>query len=185
MIDFIGQYNIDEKVCDELIEFHKNSPDKRPGTSGLNEVQPDVKMSTDVTFAKEQNDLAIRYEQELQKCLNWYMDMYRYSTIEHPHFTICETMNIQHYKPGEGYPAWHYERHRKPDYSIKRHLVFMTYLNTVDDEGETEFWYQRKYIQPRKGRTLIWPAEWTHTHRGIPSQTQDKYIITGWYSYVD
>ena len=84
-----------------------------------------------------------------------------------------------------GYPAWHYERHRKPDYSMKRHLVFMTYLNTVDDEGETEFWYQRKYIQPRKGRTLIWPAEWTHTHRGIPSQTQDKYIITGWYSYVD
>jgi hypothetical protein len=68
---------------------------------------------------------------------------------------------------------------------MKRHLVFMTYLNTVDDEGETEFWYQRKYIQPRKGRTLIWPAEWTHTHRGIPSQTQDKYIITGWYSYVD
>ena len=161
MIDFIGQYNIDEKICDELIEFHKNSQDKRQLLQVLM-VQHDVKMSTDVTFEKEKNDLAIRYEQELQKCLNWYMDMYRYSTIEHQHFTICETMNIQHYKQGEGYPAWHYEN-RKQSYSMKRHLVFMTYLNTVDDEGETEFWYQRKYIQHKKRSNINPTAAGGHT----------------------
>ena len=32
----------------------------------------------------------------------------------------------------------------------------------------------------KKGLTLIWPADWTHTHRGVISQTKEKTIITGW-----
>ena len=59
----------------------------------------------------------------------------------------------------------------------------MTYLNDVTDGGETEFMYQKLKIKPKKGLTLIWPADWTHTHRGIPSMTQVKYIATGWYCY--
>jgi len=26
----------------------------------------------------------------------------------------------------------------------------------------------------------MWPAEWTHTHRGIISTNKEKYIATGW-----
>ena len=51
------------------------------------------------------------------------------------------------------------------------------------DQGGTEFYYQNMTIQPKKGLTVIWPADWTHTHRGIVSPTQEKYIITGWFSY--
>jgi len=39
-------------------------------------------------------------------------------------------------------------------------------------------------VQPRKGLTLIWPADWTHHHRGVVSPTQEKYIITGWFSFT-
>ena len=60
----------------------------------------------------------------------------------------------------------------------------MTYLNDVTDDGETEFYYQKIKVKPQKGLTLIWPADWTHTHRGNTSKTQDKYIITGWYSFI-
>ena len=63
-----------------------------------------------------------------------------------------------------------------------RHLVFMTYLNSVDDGGETEFLHQNIKVKPKKGLTLIWPADWTHTHRGVVSPSQDKYILTGWYN---
>ena len=28
-------------------------------------------------------------------------------------------------------------------------------------------------------------ASWTHSHMGIPSPTQVKYIATGWASYED
>ena len=59
----------------------------------------------------------------------------------------------------------------------------MTYLNDVNDGGETEFIHQGMQIHPEKGKTLIWPADWTHTHRGIPSPTETKYIVTGWFNF--
>ena len=36
-----------------------------------------------------------------------------------------------------------------------------------------------------KGLTLIWLAGWTHTHRGVVNYVDEKYIITGWYSFYD
>ena len=59
----------------------------------------------------------------------------------------------------------------------------MTYLNTVKDGGGTEFYYQNKKFKAKEGVTLIWPADWTFTHRGIISKKCEKYIITGWLSY--
>ncbi len=34
-----------------------------------------------------------------------------------------------------------------------------------------------------KGKTLIWPAEWTHAHKGEVLQSGLKYIVTGWMHY--
>lgn len=65
-----------------------------------------------------------------------------------------------------------------------RMLVWMTYLNDVTDGGGTKFIYQDETVQARKGRTLIWPSDFTHTHVGVVSPAQDKYIITGWLNYA-
>ena len=64
---------------------------------------------------------------------------------------------------------------------MSRALVYMTYLNDVSNGG-TEFLYQEFKTEARKGLTLIWPAEWTHTHKGIVSPDKEKYIITGWFN---
>ena len=32
--------------------------------------------------------------------------------------------------------------------------------------------------------TVIWPVDWTYTHRGIVSPTETKYIATGWFNYL-
>ena len=61
----------------------------------------------------------------------------------------------------------------------------MTYLNDVNDAGETEFLHQNIKIKPEKGLTIIWGADWTFTHRGIPSPTEEKTIVTGWLSFID
>ena len=54
-------------------------------------------------------------------------------------------------------------------------------MNDIDEAGETEFLYQNKRLVPKKNRLLIWPADWTHTHRGNPPIGQkDKYILTTW-----
>ena len=60
----------------------------------------------------------------------------------------------------------------------------MTFLNTVNDGGGTEFKHHDIIYKPEEGKTLIWPTDWTHTHRGMISNTEHKYIMTGWFAYV-
>ena len=61
----------------------------------------------------------------------------------------------------------------------------MTYLNDVSDGGETEFFHQKLKVKPVKGKTVLWPTDFTHLHRGITSPTEDKYIATGWFNFLD
>jgi len=35
-----------------------------------------------------------------------------------------------------------------------------------------------------KGLSVVWPSDFTHTHRGIISNEYEKYIVTGWLSLV-
>lgn len=59
----------------------------------------------------------------------------------------------------------------------------MIYLNTVENGGGTEFKYYNHVEKAEKGKLLIWPPDFTHTHRGLPSETEEKYILTGWYEF--
>ena len=59
----------------------------------------------------------------------------------------------------------------------------MTYLNDIKDGGETYFSSQDLKVKPEKGLTLIWPAYWTHMHKGIPAITEHKMVTTGWLTY--
>ncbi|WNG39874.1 2OG-Fe(II) oxygenase [Archangium violaceum] len=92
-------------------------------------------------------------------------------------------LNVQKYQKGTGgYPHWHSEIYPK-DAScepLHRVLAFQFYLNDVSQGGETEFFYQEKKVQSKAGRMLIFPAGFTHTHRGNRPESNDKYIITSW-----
>jgi hypothetical protein len=56
------------------------------------------------------------------------------------------------------------------------------YLNDVEEGGETEFHYIPKRVTAKKGRILMFPAEFTHTHRGNAPLSNDKYVIATWAS---
>ncbi len=96
------------------------------------------------------------------------------------------TINLQKYRQASGgYHHWHseiYPQNATCD-SLHRVLLWMFYLNDVDDGGETEFLYQGRKIAPRKGRLVIAPAGFTHTHRGNVATSGDKYIATSWILY--
>ena len=64
-----------------------------------------------------------------------------------------------------------------------RLLVFSLYLNDGYEGGETEFLFQKKRMKPQKDRLLIWPAQFTHTHRGNTVLKGDKYLLTGWVEF--
>lgn len=184
--DFIGHFNISHSVCDKVIEFYNLSDNKFDGTvenilTG-DQVDPFFKQSTEC-FLIPQTDAANLYLPELKKCLEEYIKEYKYCN-EYGPFAIIDNIKIQHYLPGQGFFSYHAERGSCTMPNSSRHLVFMTYLNDVEEGGETEFYYQDVKIKPKKGLTLIWPADWTHTHRGITSPTEDKFIITGWYNFI-
>ena len=175
----LEDYIEDLSICDDLIDFHKNSFDKRPGRA-TGKVDRTIKASTDVTLLS--GELSSKYFPQLFKCVDEYTKTYLHSG-NCGKWGIQEPVNIQHYSSGEAFYSWHSERNYNGSPSVYRHLAFMTYLNDVDDGGETEFFYQDIKVKPKKGKTLIWPSDWTHTHRGITSSTQEKYIITGWFSF--
>ena len=93
-------------------------------------------------------------------------------------YSIVENPRIQFYKKGWGFKNWHCER----AWHQNRMLVWMVFLNDVKDGG-TEFKYQKLKIPAKKGLMLMWPSDFTHTHRGIISKTKEKYILTGWLGY--
>jgi|DEB0MinimDraft_4_1074332.scaffolds.fasta_scaffold00458_4 hypothetical protein len=182
METFIYQYFLEDlSLCDQLIDYHKKHEEyKSVGSSNFG-VDKSIKDSTDVAIFNSSNNSAIqKYFKELSKGTQSYIDKYNLYGLYH---TLDATI-IQHYAPGGGYKKWHCERDNAALSSgsimYNRALVFMTYLNDVTDKGETEWLYQNIKIQPKKGLTVIWPTDFTHTHRGIVSPTQEKYIITGW-----
>lgn len=184
---FIQTTYIDENVCKDLIEYFEKHPSQEPGKSysGNNLiVNTTVKKSTDVHITSlDCYNLAINnYLIELQNSLNDYV--LKFPTLQkHNKYTIGKGFNIQRYYPNEGFFEWHCERNSLQ--SSPRLLVFTTYLNTVSDGGETEFMYQDVKIKPKTGLTLIFPADWMYYHRGITSSTETKWIVTGWFSYVE
>ena len=95
--------------------------------------------------------------------------------------TVTE-IKIQKTKPGEGYHDWHAEN-TGIRLTKNRLLVFSLYLNDVEEGGETEFLYLKKRFKPVRDRLLIFPAGFTHTHRGNPPLSGDKYILTGWVEF--
>lgn len=183
---FIGAWNLEEDdVCDALVEYFNDSPLKVVGQIGEGTVNKEAKDSVDLhlDYDRLSDPPVFAYLSHLTRACEKYVEKYQGSAALDA-WGIAEQVNIQHYAPGGGYRIWHCERWGKGMPSAARHLVFMTYLNTVSDAGGTEFLYQGITVQPKKGLTLIWPADWTHHHRGVVSPTEDKYIITGWFSFM-
>ncbi|MEJ8569730.1 2OG-Fe(II) oxygenase [Elongatibacter sediminis] len=59
-----------------------------------------------------------------------------------------------------------------------RYLVFLWYLNGVDEGGETEFVDLDIRSRPETGKLLIFPPFWMYRHAGRPPVSGPKYILS-------
>jgi len=105
----------------------------------------------------------------------------RYSILNTINVHSIYDMKVQKTLPGEGYHSWHFENMGKG--FTDRILAFSLYLNDVEEGGETEFLYQKCRFKPEKNTLLLWPASYTHVHRGNQPLSGEKYILTGWIEY--
>lgn len=118
----------------------------------------------------------------LQKCYDNYINTY--SVLKDVGNIRATNVKMQRTSPGGGYHIWHAEHGPGP--YADRVLVYMLYLNTLPKEsnGETEFLYQQRRINPEENTMVLWSAGYTHAHRGnaVYGNTS-KYIVTGWFYY--
>ena len=185
---FIEVYNdaLTKEQCEKIIDFI-NSSDLTPGLvqtplkADLIQSEKDswdISLNADDTSI-EINDLIFK---SLTRCIQDYKK-------QHPQidqlatWRYCQEYKLQKYNPGQAYHSIHCEN-MNPKSSL-RILAWMFYLNTVTDGGCTYFDNYYLTMNAVQGRCVIWPAYWTHFHRGIVSKTETKYIVTGWMNYID
>ena len=187
--DFIGIYDnaVSSYNCKEIIKWFDTEPLRR-GTvmfeDGTGKVDTRLKSDWEVddpyktiltnnTF----HDKIIR--DALIKYTPSYRESYPSVDLVDP-WNVCNVYNIQKYDPGDGYYNLHCENCNAA--TQQRVMAWMIYLNTVTDEGGTYFNAYDKTLEAKEGRLVIWPAYFTHTHKGVVSKTQTKYIATGWFT---
>ena len=115
----------------------------------------------------------------VRTCLMQYFEWHPFLKNFNYHSTTCL---LQKTNPTEGYHDWHSESNNIA--CANRTLVWSVYFNDLDGSGETEFLYQKRKINPKAGRVLIFPGSFTHLHRGNPPYAS-KYIATGWLASND
>ena len=186
--NFIGSWMINPlSICDELITYFESNKNrqKKGVTAGGKNI--DIKNSIDITMLPKEiklpgNEAFEEYFNNLFSCYQDYTTQWPFLTEFAENLQIGE-FNLQRYQSGQHFQTIHTERSSLG--TLHRIFAWMTYLNDVDIEegGSTFFSHYDLEIQPKKGLTLIWPAEWTHAHKGNVLKADSKYIITGWMHF--
>lgn len=183
---FIGAWSLARpKVCDDLISFFESRSASHFSGRSAKGVDTAIKNSTDLAvLPADINDPAFApvkdYLHQLEACAADYAAQWPQFGSMFGHVDVVP-FNIQRYLPGGHFQRVHAERMSFA--FIHRVMAWMTYLNDVEDGGETVFDHYGIVVKPQRGKTLIWPAEWTHAHHGAVLTSGKKYIITGWMHF--
>jgi len=181
-MNFIEIYDdaLSVENCDKLIEYFNKSPQGK-GMLSSRIVDPTQKQSTelkDSLFSSQSIPLQL-ISSTLQEHTNRYVE--KYTPLKYTgEWGVDDEFTLKKFEgEDDGFKAWHTEHClAKP----KRILVWMFYLN--DAQSGTEFFHHPN-IESKKGRLVIWPAGWTHFHKGVTPNKGIKYIMSGWYSFIN
>ena len=185
---FIGAWIMQPlSICEELIAYFESNQKKQKEGSTAAGVSLEVKDSIDIALSPKEiklpgNKVFEEYFENLFSCYQDYVEQWPFLKIFAENLQIGD-FNLQRYQSGQHFRGVHTERSGLS--TLHRVFAWMTYLNDVDVEhgGSTCFTHYDLEVQPKKGLTLLWPAEWTHAHQGNLLKTKSKYIITGWIHF--
>ena len=178
---------LNKKECDILInQFEKSTP--TTGMTGMG-FAPHIKecLQLDDTFLSDGSIISNIVKPILIRYVDKYNQQYSKLLERTGPWKYNDNYSFQKYETeDDGYKAWHCEHAYAKGYdglegASRRILAWMFYLNNA--KSGTEF-MQYPTVRARMGRCVIWPAGWTHVHRGVIPNKGLKYIITGWVSLV-
>lgn len=180
---------LDESYCNHVIEYYEQL---RKAGFGANRVQLEKQKrhildDTNIGLAQdgvinliEMQDVTLHF---LDKFWEIYYEYYadKYSVLHETDKHYIRQLKLQKSEIGQAFHRWHFETYSQN--SFRRILTFIAYLNDVEDGGETEFLYYPKRVKSSMGKLILFPGSFTHTHRGNPPLSNEKYILTGWVEF--
>jgi hypothetical protein len=191
-LNFVREYYLkDISVCDKLLDLFQVA--RRlglvgPGRTGNFEVKKEIKDSEDLAVESLPRDHpeipgpeSSGYNTVMQQFVEFIPRYYKdVDASWHQEVEFRYLPHFQYYRPGGGYHAWHCDATGD---TVNRHLVFLLYLNDVPGGG-TEFFGSKYICEAKKGKVLMFPANFCYPHRSQISMTHEKYILTGWATSV-
>lgn len=176
---------LDPKLCDAAIDHHD-----RMASAGMainrqavdyapNAAQDESNFYTTSMWNEQTrltgHDICTMITDQINRCMTEYVQ--KFPALSYIRTAILEVKS-QKTNVGEGYHAWHCENLEKVQGG--RIIAWTVFLNDVEEGGETEFLHQGIRVKPTKGTMCFFPTGFTHTHRGNPPISNEKYILTGW-----
>ena len=89
--------------------------------------------------------------------------------------------SVRIYEKNKGVFKPHIDQHSGA--TSTRIFTFILYLNDVDEGGETEFPSFNIKVNPKKGKVLVFPANFLFPHQGNVPISNSKYIATSFLNY--
>ena len=118
------------------------------------------------------------------RAINTLIDSYIKSVPEVDRLSCwgVQYVRLKRWLPDHYYSAWHSEHSSDDSMQLRRISQFLIYL--TDNDSHTEF---RRYrnVRTKAGRGIIFPAYFTHEHRGsVCKKGLDRYILSGYLAFV-
>ena len=161
---FIQDNFLNDIECDKLIDYYHKNKDK-------------IVTKNNYIFCNMQPNKF--FKNKLSKISSMYIEKYPEANITFDKWYL-EELRIKHFKPKNSFDNWHSEHQVS---TPLRMLALQIYLSS--HKCGTEF-YRYKTIISKKGRLAIWPAYFTHTHKGqVCPDNLNRFILSGYYRLRD
>jgi len=193
--DFVGKFEhaFTEDYCASAIEYFESMNTLGFGRSRQRvegvpaHLKDTVAFNTSRAVAAGVNDIGIVGVPSMQnhfldvvwECYRIYTE--KYSALDTQAQQGIYEIKIQKTEIGGGFHVWHWEQEGRT--SCSRLMNVQLFLNDVVAGGETEFLYYPRVEPSRMGTLLIYPGNYTHTHRGNPPRSGHKYLVNGWIEF--
>ena len=146
--------------CDEIIKYYHQSTNKKENYYNIC------------------HDTPIWQSKQIQELLDEYMETYP-EIRKTPSCLSLQETRIKYFKPNNYFNEWHFEHNYSSSYRV---LCLMIYLS--NHNCGTEFW-NGDIVKSVKGRAVLFPAYFTHTHRGQKCpENKDRYLYGGYFNYI-
>jgi prolyl 4-hydroxylase len=181
---------VDPDQCDRVLEGidHSHFQSSRLfGDGNVFFVEDNMRSSASIALQNDSQEANIIHE-----CMNQALVLYRQRLMALNNIfaafpipggynvrSFREPIQIIRYKAGQKYNF----HHDTPDENWKkeygRTISIIVYLTDKFEGGGTEF--VGATFKPNKGEALVFPAGWTHPHKGQEVTSGEKIIAVSWY----